>query len=62
MNSVEAVAVDDLQAALWHKFVFIAPLIGAASLSRATVYEALAQPATRALIQQALANSGSDFI
>lgn len=54
---VEAIASDDIQAAMWDKFVFIASLSGVTSLTRSTVDEALAQPATRAFCRQALAEA-----
>lgn len=51
---VEAIHSDDILAAIWTKFLFIASFGGVTSLSRATAGEVLKSPETRNLLIQAM--------
>lgn len=49
-----AEATTDIQAALWAKFIFIAPFSGVAAVARAPAGEIMACPPTRSLLEQAM--------
>jgi len=51
---IEAIHSDDILAAIWSKFLFIASFGGVTSLSYATVREVLNSPETRHLLIQAM--------
>jgi 2-dehydropantoate 2-reductase len=53
-SGVDAVLSEDIRAAMWEKFMFIASLAGVGSLARATVGEILGLPRTRSFYIQAL--------
>jgi 2-dehydropantoate 2-reductase len=51
---VKAQAVEDIQAALWEKLLFIAAMSGVGAVSRAAAGEMRQSPPTRALLQQVM--------
>jgi len=53
-TGVDATAVPDGRAPMWHKFIFIASASGLASLSRTTPYDLLQLPAARATLRAAM--------
>jgi len=53
-QGAEAVLAGDIQAAMWSKFLFIASFGGVSSLARAPIGEIRAEPATRALLVDAI--------
>ena len=54
-RGVKAEVAQDVRAAMWEKFLFIAAASGVGALARAPVGVLRSQPATRALLTQALA-------
>lgn len=54
-TGVEAIHAEDIHAAIWSKFLFIASFGGISSLSRANAGEMLAVPETRELLRRAMA-------
>ena len=53
-SGIDAVAVPDIRRATWEKFVFLASVAGLTAVTRATVGEVRAHPATRALLRDAM--------
>ena len=51
---IDAVVSEDIEAALWKKFAFIAPFGGVGAVTRAPVGELRAMPETRALLRSAI--------
>lgn len=51
---IDAVASADIRRATWEKFVFLASVSGLTAVTRATVGEVRANPATRALLRDAM--------
>jgi 2-dehydropantoate 2-reductase len=53
-QGLSVVVPDDVEAAIWEKFLFIAPVSGVGAVTRAPVDALRAVPQTRALIEQAM--------
>jgi len=54
VEGLNARVVDDIRLAMWHKFIFIAPISGVTSVARAAIDQVTSTSETRLLLEQAL--------
>jgi len=54
---IEAKLSDDIEKAIWNKFILLAPLAGVTSVTRLSIGAVMADPDTRALLRDAIAEA-----
>ena len=54
VDGIEAQLVEDIRLAMWHKYIFIAPVSGVTSVARAPIDQVASTAETRRLLEQVL--------